>query len=121
MIVDIGRISNWNASKHEGSVYSDATHRTYFVQKRAFGRIRREPIVGDFVTIDQLDSRLKNRVLAGRIRGLETKKSSMGTVLLVLLFFAAVFLVWKSGILDSFSITKTEVPGKSEAPRLLPR
>ena len=87
MIVDIGRISNWNASKHEGSVYSDATHRTYFVQKRAFGRIRREPIVGDFVTIDQLDSRLKNRVLAGRIRGLETKKSSMGTVLLVLLFF----------------------------------
>ena len=91
------------------------------MQKRAFGRIRREPIVGDFVTIDQLDSRLKNRVLAGRVRGLETKKSSMGTVLLVLLFFAAVFLVWKSGILDSFSITKTEAPGKSEAPSLLHR
>ena len=110
MVVDIGKISSWNASNHTGTIYSEATHKTYGVTKSAFGRIPREPIIGDYVTIDAVDSRFKNKVQTARIRGLEPQKSNFGTILLVLLFFLAVFFVWKSGVLESFTVVKTERP-----------
>ena len=85
MVLDIGRIESWNASKHTGTIYSDATHKSYTVDKSAFGRIPREPIVGDIVTIDSLVPRSVNKVETARIRGLVPKKSNFGTILGVIL------------------------------------
>ena len=121
MVLDIGRIDSWNASKHTGTIYSDATHKTYTVSKNAFGRIPREPILGDIVTIDKLVPRTVNKVESARIRGLVPKKSNVGTILGVILFFAAVIFIWKSGVLEAFDIVKTETPVKLEAPSLLHR
>jgi hypothetical protein len=121
MVLDIGRIDSWNASKHTGTIYSDATHKTYTVSKNAFGRIPREPIIGDIVTIDKLVPRTVNKVESARIRGLVPKKSNFGTILGVILFFAAVIFIWKSGVLEAFDIVKTETPVKLEAPSLLHR
>ncbi|MEE3340777.1 MAG: hypothetical protein VZR14_08610, partial [Hallerella sp.] len=104
-----------------GTIYSDATHKTYTVSKNAFGRIPSEPILGDIVTIDKLVPRTVNKVESARIRGLVPKKSNFGTILGVILFFAAVIFIWKSGVLEAFDIVKTETPVKLEAPSLLHR
>lgn len=121
MIVDLGKIETWNPSSHSGTVYSEATHKTYSVSKNAFGRIPREPVRGDSVIIDKLDPKSVGRVGQARIRGLEPKKSSAGSVLLLLLLVVLVVFVWKSGIIESLKPVQTESPTKIEAPSLLHR
>lgn len=115
MIIDIGKIESWNPSNHSGIVRSEATHKSYTVDKKAFGRIPREPHQGDSVIIDRLDSRGVNRIAAARIRGLEPQKSSAGTVLLLLLLITLAIFLWKSGILSSLKPIQTESPTKMEA------
>lgn len=121
MIIDIGKIESWNPSNHSGTVRSEATHKNYTVDKKAFGRIPREPHQGDSVIIDRLDSQGVNRIAAARIRGLEPQKSSAGTVLLLLLLITLAVFLWKSGILSSLKPIQTESPTKMETPSPLNR
>lgn len=121
MIVDLGKIETWNPSSHSGTVYSEATHKTYSVSKSAFGRIPREPVRGDSVIIDKLVPKFANRVELARIRGLEPKQSSAGAVFLLLLLAVLIVFVWKSGIIESLKPVQTESPTKIEAPGLLHR